>query len=195
MSKYSKLKKELLNSNHCPKVVEDNATISININDSSEIISPYAENNKPVISGEFASFLENSVKDIPANKSLKIEIISNNCDLQATSTAITNYYYNEFADSQRKLKHNFIASVLLFIVGIIALSATIILTALDTPLIISGTIDILAWVLLWEAFDLFFLRRVELRHSERRQMNFITAKISLIKPKSNTSKPSKKPLN
>ena len=195
MYKYSKLKKELLSNHACPKVVEDNATISININDSSDIISPYAENNKPVISGEFANFLENSVKDIPVNKSLKIEISSNNCDLQATSTAITNYYYNEFTDSQRKLKHNFIASILLFIVGLIALSTTIILTTLDTPLIISGAVDILAWVFLWEAFDLFFLRRVELRHSERRQMNFLTAKISLIKPKSNTSKPSKKPLN
>ncbi len=194
MSKYSKLKKELLNDHSCPKAVDNDSTINININNCSEIISPYAENNKPVISGEFANFLENSVKDIPVNKPLNIEISSNDCDLQTTSTAVKNYYYNEFIDTQRKLKNNLIASILSLIIGLIALAVTITLTTLNAPLIINGAIDIFAWVFMWEAFDLFFLRRVELRYTERRQMNFITAKITLIKPKSSISKTAKKPL-
>ena len=194
MTKYSKLRKKLLANPHCEKPNDNSATIYINITNSNEIFSPYAEDNRPVINSEFADFLENAVKDEPSNQPVNIKISSANCDLNTTSTAIKNYYYNEFIDTQRKLTHNLFSSILTLIIGLLALSATITLSALDAPFVVGGAVDIFAWVFIWESVDSFFLRRVELRHSERRQMNFITAKISLINPKSNTSKPSKKPL-
>lgn len=177
MSNYRTLKKQILSNTACPKISSDNSSIHISINNSKEILSPYTEDNRPIINGEFASFLENSVKDVSIKRDLTLEIASKDQALDAISSAIKNYYYNEFVDSQRKLRHNLIASIITLLIGLIALSLTIILNSLDVPLIVGGAVDIFAWVFIWEAVDLFFFRRAELRYQQHRQINFINAKI------------------
>ncbi len=177
MSRYSQLKQKLLSTNNMANSNNNMAKISININNTNEIISPYAEDNKEVINSEFASFLDNSVKDVSPKQDLTLEISANNCDLNKISTAIKNYYFNEFIDSQRKLKRNLVFSICTLIIGLMALALTIVFNSLNTPLIV-GAIDIFAWVFMWEAFDLFFFRRAELKYHQYRQMNFINAIIT-----------------
>lgn len=178
MSKFSNLKKKILADKNCPKIINNASTIHVNINNTNEILSPYTEDNKPIINTEFANFLDNSVKDISVKQDLTIEITSGNHNPDTISSAIKNYYYNEFMDSQRKLKFNLILVISTLIIGIIALAVTLV-EGFNLPRVINGTIDIFAWVFIWEAFDLFFFRRAELRHEQHRQMNFINAKIIL----------------
>ena len=177
MANYKKLKKELLSNQNKINQNTNNAVVHININDTSDIISPYAEDNKAVINSEFASFLENAVKDEPLKSDLTLKITAKDCNLNTVSGAIKNYYYKEFIDTQHKLKHNITASIITLIIGLIALTATIILNNLSIPIIIGGTIDIFAWVFVWESVDLFFFRRSELKRIEYRQINFINATI------------------
>ena len=82
--------------------------MQISLNDSKNVISPFAENNQKVISGDFAEFLENAVKDVPIKEDLTLEITTKKYDHETISTAIKNYYYNEFVESERKLKNNHI---------------------------------------------------------------------------------------
>lgn len=177
MSNYSKLKKELLNNKKCPNLYSEDNVIHISINDASEIISPYVEDNKPVINSEFANFLENSTKDISVKHNLILEFTSVEDNKDKIASAIKNYYINEFVDSQRKLKNNIISSIITFIIGLITLSCVIILNNFNSITIINSAVDIFAWVFIWEAVDLFFFRRSELRHQQYRQINFINAKI------------------
>ncbi|MBQ3502891.1 MAG: hypothetical protein IJA72_04450 [Clostridia bacterium] len=178
MSKYNKLKKEILNHKHCPKLISDDNSIDINIIDSSEILSPYTEDNRPIITNDFAEFLNNSVKDISIKQNISINISTQNGNAENISNAVKTYYYNEFVDVERKLKFNLLSSMILLIVGIIAFAVSIAQYIAKLP-VLAGAIDIYAWVFMWEAFDLFFFRRTELKYQQRRYANFITAKINL----------------
>ena len=177
MSKYKQLKQKLINSSNLNNPDKTNSIINININSASDIISPYSEDNKVVINSEFATFLDNSVKDVSPKNDLSIAISAKNCNIDLVSTAIKNYYYNECIDTERKLKRNLVASIITLIIGLIALSSTIILNAVNTPIIIGSSLDIFAWVFMWEAIDLFFFRRAELKYIQYRQLNFINATI------------------
>ncbi len=177
MSKYNRLKQKILSNQNCTKVTNHDTTIHLNINDTNEVLSPYSEDNKMMINSEFASFLENSVKDVSVKSDLTLEISSKNCDLNILSNAIKNYYCNEFIDSQRKLKYNLIFSIITFAIGLLALAFTMLYEVFDFPMLVVGALDIFIWVFIWEAFDKFFFERAELRHHQYRQMNFINAKI------------------
>ena len=169
MSKYSKLKKELLQNKNCPTMSTNDNTIHISVDDISQVISPYSEDNRPVINNEFAEFLNNSVKDISIKQNITLEITSKNCDHETISSAIKSYYYNEFVDSQRKLKFNLFASLSTLIIGLLALALSLLQNVVSYSLL-AGVIDIFAWVFVWEAVDLFFFRRAELKHLQHRQM-------------------------
>lgn len=177
MSKFSKLKREILTKQEYSTESPIDTTIHLNINSSNDAISPYSEDNKLTINSEFASFLENSVKDIPVKNNLTLEISSKNCDINMLSEAIKNYYYNEFIDSQRKLKRNLIFSLVTFIIGLLGLAFTMLYDIFDFPIIVIGALDIFTWVFMWEAFDKFFFERTEFKYNQYRQMNFINAKI------------------
>lgn len=177
MTKYRKSKKELLNSADCPQLKHYDKAIHISIKENSEILSPFAEDNQVVIKSEFALFLENSVKDVSINQDLTLEFSSHDIDIKAVSTGIKNYYYNEFVESERKLKKNVILSITTFVVGLFAMAISIILSALNMQILINTAINIFAWVFIWESVDLFFFHRAELRHLQHRQMNFIKAKV------------------
>ncbi len=178
MNKYRKLKKEILSHKYCPKLISDNNSININITDSTEILSPYTEDNRPVITNDFAEFLNNSVKDIPIKQDISITISTQKGKTKNIPTAIKTYYYNEFVDIERKLKFNMMSSILLLLIGLVAFAISIAHYIAEMP-ILAGSIDIFAWVFEWESFDLFFFRRRELKHQQRRYSNFITAKINL----------------
>ena len=80
-------------------------------------------------------------------------------------------------DTERKLKRNLSFSIITLLIGLIALSINIILSSLNTPVIIGNAIDIFGWVFVWEAVDVFFFRRAELKFKQYREINFINAKI------------------
>lgn len=178
MSKYSNLKQNILANGNCPKIISDNGTINININDTTELLSPYAEDNRAVISNDFAEFLNNSVKDVSPKQDITINITSKQGTIDNIQTAIKSYYYNEFIDIERKLKFNLLASIITFIIGLIAIAISIIQYVVNLP-VLAGAIDVFAWVFMWEAFDLFFFRRTELKHQQLRYANFINATINL----------------
>ena len=179
MAKYTKLKQEILSKKDCPHIMQDDGVVHLNINTSAEILSPYRENNQPLISGEFAQFLENSVKDISVKQDLVLEINCSNACKDLIAPGIKNYYYNQFVESERNLKRNLLFSLTSLLAGIIVLLLTNIFQYYDLSFVLTNTLDILAWVFVWEAFDLFFFRRTEYKYIQYRQMNFINAKIIL----------------
>lgn len=177
MSKYNTLKQEIFSKRDCPKLNQKDNKIRIEIKSTDEILSPYSENNRLTINSEFADFLENSVKDIPAKDAITIEIKSEDKDINKISKAIKNYYYNEAVDSERKLKSNLLFSITNLLIGIIIIVCNGIFQLYNFYFAIISAVDILAWVFIGEAFEIFLFERHEIKHNQHRQMNFINAKI------------------
>ena len=178
MTKYGKAKRNLKKN----RVSPPSNPVQISLNDSKNVISPFAENNQKVISGDFAEFLENAVKDVPIKEDLTLEITTKKYDHETISTAIKNYYYNEFVESERRLKNNLWFALITLFIGLCTLTISLVLTFKEILVVVQGAISIFSWVFVWEAFDLLCFRRPELRHQQHRQINFINAKIIIKEP-------------
>lgn len=96
-------------------------------------------------------------------------------------TAIRNYYQVEYRETWKELRRNAIdvLAMLLFSACIFAL-AVILETVAHANAVILNMIDVFAWVFTWEAVDLFFFRRPQLRKEQNRNAAAIDAEIDFI---------------
>lgn len=178
MTKYAKAKRNLKKN----KPRTNSNPVHISLNDSKNVISPFTENNQKVISGDFATFLDNAVKDVPIKEDLTLEITTKKYDHDTISTAIKNYYHNEFVESERKLKNNLVFALITLFIGLCTLTVSLVLTFTEILVVLQSAISIFSWVFVWEAFDLLCFRRTELKYLQHRQINFINAKIIIKEP-------------
>jgi hypothetical protein len=158
--------------------------VKINITDADSLLSVYNDDGLEIISGETAKFIENMTKPIPAKQEIHLQI---SCEKYTPDkekkykSAITNYYINEFAHRDMKLKRNTILSSVLLLSSIVAFMLFYFLSAITTPRIILDLLEIFAWVLAWEAVDQFFLQRYLIKFDQLKALQIIYAKISFRK--------------
>ena len=156
------------------------ASISLTVYDDSSFLSPYSSDNEEIISDEVAGFLENSAKQIKPTRSLKINIKSKTIaenEKPVYLRAIKNYYENESAEIKRNLKFNLIATLILFAISVVVLLVLFLVVAKFNIQVLTEIVTIMAWVFLWEAVDLFFIRRPLLRRELHRCENLKNSEI------------------
>ena len=156
------------------------ASINLTVYDDSSFLSPYSSDNEEIISDEVAGFLENSAKQIKPTRSLKINIKSKTIaenEKPVYLRAIKNYYENESAEIKRNLKFNLIATLILFAISVVVLLVLFLVVAKFNIQVLTEIVTIMAWVFLWEAVDLFFIRRPLLRRELHRCENLKNSEI------------------
>lgn len=156
------------------------ASISLTVYDDSSFLSPYSSDNEEIISDEVAGFLENSAKQIKPTSSLKINIKSKTIaenEKPVYLRAIKNYYENESTEIKRNLKFNLIATLILFAISVVVLLVLFLVVAKFNIQVLTEIVTIMAWVFLWEAVDLFFIRRPLLRRELHRCENLKNSEI------------------
>ena len=94
--------------------------------------------------------------------------------------AIKEYCRQRYEISRKELIRNRIAIIIMFIVGVIILAISIFKV---NTLISSEVIDIIAWVLIWEAADVSLFANRSLRLKERRYRSYITMEIEYVNTK------------
>lgn len=162
------------------------AIVRINITDADSLLSVYNDDGKEIISSETATFIDNVTKPIQYKKEIHLKI---SCDEYTKEkehvykNAITNYYINEFAHVEMKLKNNLIISSILFFIAVVCFSLLYFMGKWNAPDIIYLLFDVLSWVFAWEAFDQFFLQRHFQRVKQYKAMQIIFAKITFKKLK------------
>ncbi|MGN1405903.1 MAG: hypothetical protein ACI4WM_06505, partial [Erysipelotrichaceae bacterium] len=132
---------------------EGNIIINMAVLDDSDFISPFSMSEIPVINSDVAEFIENSTIGIPPKEKLKLIIHSDCIDEDEKilyRKAIREYYRQRYESSRKELLRNRIAIIIMFIAGVIILAISIFKV---NTLISSEVIDIIAWVLIWEAAD------------------------------------------
>lgn len=163
---------------------KDTVIVHLNVSDSDVILSDYNAEGKEIISSDMAIFIDNVTKPIKPRQKIYLKINCKNHSEQNENkfrNAIRNYYINEFAEIDRKLKSNLIMSLIMLCAGLLGFTAHWLLGMINTPFIVSTFIEVASWVFIWEFVDLLCLQRYFIKYKLIKKINIIYAKISFNK--------------
>ena len=158
---------------------EGRAVINMTVLDN-EFLSPYGEEKDIVISRETAAFLEHSTRAIHHNRDLTLVISSNVIDEKEKvlyKKGIHNYFENSFLALQKDLKRNLWTSIIFALIGVLYFAVLIVVSLFVDYDLILEMLSIAGWVFLWEAVELFFIDRTEMKNRQYRAYAFLNAKI------------------
>lgn len=173
-------------------VDEDGRTlVKINITDADNLLSVYNDDGMQIISEETANFINNITKPIPYKNEIHLQI---SCDKftkdkeKQYKDAITNYYVNEFAHRDVKLKRNMTNSIWLLSIGIVLFVLLYFMEMWNAPNILYLLCEVVSWVFVWEAVDLLWIRSHEIKLIQYKELQIIFAKITFNKLKKEDGK-------
>ena len=170
---------EEIDSKKVSETDQDNRRIiRLSVADDSCFLSPFSAEGVPVINPDTAAFLDHSLKQMLPDSRIHFIISSDQIDDKEQviyQKAIINYYHSEFAETARELKKNMFQSIVMTIVAVMVFAISIILSSIDTKIIILDMLDVVAWVFMWEAVDLFFFQRSILKIRQLRTLSITNA--------------------
>ena len=173
------MKQQTLNKKDTGKI--DRTEIVMHVKDDSDFLSVFSTTETPVISGQVAEFLDNATKTIHPDKPLSLKIKGDCIDENERivyKKAIKEYYSQELTSVNSEIKVlNRIAMLLMFF-GVIILGIAVFLELKFNSIIWSEVVDIVAWVLLWEAVDIKFFRTRDLAIKRKKVTSFISMPIT-----------------
>ncbi len=183
MNKFKEIKKELSlqkKQRQYQKDEEGRAIICMNVKNDEGFLSEFSESDTPVISSEVAEFIENSTSFIPISEELTLRIHSDCIDDQEKvlyNSAIKEYYLQKYITNEQEIKRNRLLVLFLGLAGILVLAAELIYDFCVGNAMWTEVIDIVAWVLLWEATDIALLAARGLRRKQKRFLAFLSMKV------------------
>ncbi len=164
----------------CKRDENGRAVICMNIKDDSGFLSEFSMSETPVISEGVAEFIESKTRDISPGEKLKLHIHSDCIDdreKEIYTDAIKEYYLQKYIANEEQIKRNRLLVLILGLLGVLVLIAEIIFTCNFDNAIWAEVIDIVAWVLLWEATDIALLASGDLRIKKKRCLSYFSMEI------------------
>ncbi len=159
---------------------EGRVIIPMNVKADDDFLSEFSVSDTPVISAEVAEFIENSTHAVSPKEALTLQIHSDCIDEEEQviyDRAIKEYYMQRYMANKKEMRHNRWLVWLLGVMGIMVLVAEILFDYLMDNAIWTEVIDIIAWVLLWEAVDIGVLQNRQQRLTQRRCLTYLCMKI------------------
>ena len=154
---------------------QEHQTIHMHVSDDSHFLSEFSDGATPVISDEVAEFIEASTQAIKPQAGLTLKVTSDCIDDTEKvlyCRAIKKYYTDKYISSGRELAKNRTIALLLALAGILVLLFALFLEY-HVSLIWLEVIDIVAWVFLWEATDIYFLASRKLKHDRKKYIAYV----------------------
>ncbi|MBR2870386.1 MAG: hypothetical protein IKB98_03315 [Clostridia bacterium] len=179
--KETKQKADNLVYQSLPKCDKDGrVVINMMVKDDSDFLSVFSENQTPVISSSVAEFIENSAHALPPKSSMTLRIKSDCVDKEEREIypkAIKEYYSEKYVANEKELVRYKVTALILAILGVLILAVAIFISEKFGAPLWSEVIDIVAWVLLWEAVDIMAFRSRNQRLLRWRYLAFIDMKV------------------
>lgn len=175
-----KITKALAQARQRKRDVEGNVIIDMTVSNDDAFLSAYSGAEAPIISSDVADFIESNTRSLPPRESYTLRIYSDCIDEREKAeytAAIKEYYLEKYVANKKELRANWIITLLLLISGIFVLS----LAFHIEHNIWSEVIDIAAWVLLWEAVDIWAFKNRELVILSKRCLAFMNMKVEFEK--------------
>lgn len=176
-----RLSREIHSRKSSGKDREGNYVINIGVSDGDTFLSPYSIDGEPLISAETAAFMEHSVKHLRPDAPLHFVIRGKTIDETEKpkyDRAIRDYYRSEFIENARDIRKNTVQSIIMTLTAAFIFATAVVLDRHGTNAVILNMIDVVAWVFMWEAADIYFFQRSLLKLHRRRALSMIEAVIT-----------------
>lgn len=181
IKKLREIKQNAKNAVNSEYDCEGREIINMTVKNDDGFLSPYGSDSGENLSYEVAEFLDNSVKSLSLRNGVLLKIKSNAIDedeKQRYQKAIKNHYGAKVLESERQMKRNSVASLIMLLLAVAVLTVCVVLEIRGVNSIALELIDIVAWVFMWEAVDLFFLERGVLKTEQLRACRLYDARVS-----------------
>lgn len=176
--KYRELDYEI--SRQQTKQNDDTFEINIKVEDKDQVFSQYDYDNNEKLKLELSDFIYDKAK-YAINQDIKIKIHSKGkINHNEVKDAIKNHYKKEYIETKQLMKRNLVFSVVMFGLGLLALTFLLVMNAFfynEYMYIIS---EIVTWVFVWEAVDSFFLERSSLKRKRITFLKLYSAQIEFV---------------
>lgn len=154
---------------------EGRALLTVTVRDDEEFLSDLS-GRRAVVSSAVGEFLERQALAVSPGEPLALHVESDCIDEEERPVyveALRERYRLLYREKRRELKRNAWYAALLAAAGVAWLLVTVLLSHVMKNAVLFEVIDIVAWVFLWEAADLFFLERRLLRGERDRCLCFL----------------------
>lgn len=180
-SKKRAIDKRLTRGEAYKEAKNGDAIIAIKAPTREELFSKYNYNKDDVINKDLADYIWQKSKLIPFNHDIKLQVYTNEeIKEKEVRSALNTYYRSEYLDAKSEIKKNTIFSLLCLAFGVITLILLSLLSSKFDNFYLVSITDILAWVFVWEAFDVFFFQRSHGIRKLKEIQRLYTAKIEIV---------------
>lgn len=160
---------------------DDPSEINVKICGREQVFSSYSYSGEK-LNREFSEYIFDKAKDAPIKEKIKIKIHTET-DLCASEVqqSLKSHCKSEYKESKKQIKRIAVISSIMTLLGIIALTALILINHFTDNLYITSIVEIAAWVFIWEAVDFFFLQRPAIKGKCLLLQRIYTADIEILK--------------
>jgi len=187
MTKNKKVLKAIEEAEEIDYDIDGNAVIWVGLKSKEDFYDKYCDKSYKLLNAEMLEYIEKASKSIPANESLALsfstEFSTTSKEKESMKNAIKRQYAEELVLAKKKLNRNLLFSLILTILGIGVLALGVVLVNLKLSSIIYDIVIIAAWVFIWDAFEMFFFSRPELKYKYHLMKRLINCKVYVKKDK------------
>ena len=177
-----KIDKQITKGDAYKETKSGDAIISLKACKREEIFSSYNYNSDDVINKDLTDYVWHKSKLVPLGQNIKLQMFCNeDISKEEVSSALKNYYRAEYLDAKSELKNKTRFSLVCLFLGVITLLVLSLFNTILNNFYLTTVIDILAWVFVWEAFDVFFFQRSITIRKLKQIQRLYTAKIEIKK--------------
>lgn len=154
--------KHAKNNEACQEFDKDGRlVIPVKLNNIDDAYSKFSPSDKPQLDEDFIKYLlNNNAGKFLLLLKMENETLHKNVDeRQKFENALKTEFYSLSVKKRKQITKNTVTSLILFLIGSLVLTLSILFVS-TFPL---RSIEIAAWVFVWESVDRFFLRRPEMR--------------------------------
>ena len=133
--------------------------INVKITSKDQLFSSYSYSGDK-LNSEFSDYVFEKAKSVPVKETVKIKIHTDDeISADEVKQIMQNHYRATYKETKQEIKRNGIVCLIMTILGILALTALILINHFTDNLYITSIVEIAAWVFIWETVDNFFLQR------------------------------------
>lgn len=154
--------------------------VNLNVTDDSNFLSVFSVSEHPVISSEVAEFLDFNTQLLPPEADIVLRIHGDCVDeneQRIYPAAIRQYYQEQQIVAAKELRRNRIIALFLGAIGVLCLSAMLATSSFFPNEVWPEVMDVVAWVFLWEAVDIYFFKSRELKARVKRCAAYCRMKV------------------
>ena len=138
---------------------DDPSVIHVRISSREQLFSTYGFSDD-ALNSELGEYISDKAKEAPIKDEIKIKFhTADDVTAEEAEQTVKNHFRAAYKSTKKEIGRISVISLIMTLLGIVALTALILINHFTDNLYITSIVEIAAWVFIWEAVDYFFLQR------------------------------------